>query len=365
MENIILLGMSDRTVNAFCMAFKQSASQRYTVSKSATPNAVYIIDIDSYTGGYAQFILDVDSDMYLAIGLTNANEIPVEQFLTKPIQLTELFEKLDALVNKNASHKQTTITSDHTQQSVIINTTAATEVKNADLATVQLQKVAPSAQNILKKPITTDIPNPIPTFDMSVGLLGHLLTIIRDNSNTTILFNDSDYWAVDVVANRIYMSSGVDSIEAGLQQNNGRLRQFFDEDMLATHNEPLSLVVWNIAYLTSNGRIPSTLKPSALLSLYKWPNLTRLTVESNTLRICAFLSRTPCNMLILTKMLNLDYREVFSLLSALQAIGLLRVVNKDTAQAIRGEITTKTQSEPVNIQKRSFLSKLLAKIKGV
>lgn len=353
MQTIIISGMPERTVNAFCLAFKQD-NNRYGITTTPDEKAVHIVDIDGYTGGYAQFLLDVSTDSFLIIGLSNSYAIPDEQFLAKPLKLSALFSKLDAITAKKLC-STTGLVADASL--LATDQSSPLDVKNS------VVNVLPE----IRQAVHTYIPNPIPTFKMSDGLLGHILAIIQDKSNTVIMFNDVDYWAIDILADSIYMSDNVNSIERGLDQSSlCRLRHFAPSDSDLETVKPLSAVLWDLAYITSAGRIPNDLTPTSLLSLYKWPNLTRLTVRQNTLRICAFMSRTPCNMLILTKMLNLDYNEVFGLLSSLQAIGLLRVVNREAAQAIREATKTTGKAETaVNIQKRGFLSKLLAKIKGV
>jgi hypothetical protein len=371
MQNIIILGMSERTVNAFCLAFKQY-NNLYTIKNTPDEKAVYIIDIDTYAGGYAQFVMDVDTDAFLAVGLQNNLEIPDSQFLQKPIQLAKLFEKLDALVAQNKTDAETATPNTPLHVALPTETIkkqaipAPVSDKTEKELPLVIPTVQPDARPVIPKSVATHIPNPIPIFSMSEGLLGHLLSIIQDRSNTTIMFNDADYWAIDITADKVYMSLAVDTVELGIEKgSNCRLRQFRVSDIETETIKPLSAVLWDLAFLVSNGRIPNTLTPTSLLSLYKWPNLTRLTVHKNTLRVCAFMSRTPCNMLILTKMLNLDYREVFGLLSSLSAVGLLRVVNKEVAQSIRESAKNSLPENTVNVQKRSFLSKLLAKITGV
>ena len=99
MQTIIISGMPERTVNAFCLAFKQD-NNRYGITTTPDEKAVHIVDIDGYTGGYAQFLLDVSTDSFLIIGLSNSYAIPDEQFLAKPLKLSALFSKLDAITAK-------------------------------------------------------------------------------------------------------------------------------------------------------------------------------------------------------------------------------------------------------------------------
>ena len=84
----------------------------------------------------------------------------------------------------------------------------------------------------------------------------------------------------------------------------------------------MDALLWKIALWTSAGRIPEDIDLHRPVYLRNWPNLTRLLVFPNAIRIAALLSEQPRSLLDVTETLNVRQQYVFAFFSAARALGL-------------------------------------------
>ncbi len=114
--------------------------------------------------------------------------------------------------------------------------------------------------------------------------------------------------------------------------------------------------LWDLAYLTANGRVPQDTDLSQQVFLQHWPNFTRLTKTPSAMRISALLVKHTCLLSSIPTILRIPEYEVFNFYSAANVIGL-------TGQT---KCTDKTfialTSKPEAHKKRNILSALLSHI---
>jgi hypothetical protein len=117
---------------------------------------------------------------------------------------------------------------------------------------------------------------------------------------------------------------------------------------------------------TANGRLSQQLQINAPVQLKQWPNLTRLTMLPDALRLAAFLARSPASPALTVKMLRVEPHDLFNFLAAADSLGLLRY---NTAENPDNRIQPATPNAPtvaeIPAAKRSFLGRLLARISGL
>lgn len=112
-----------------------------------------------------------------------------------------------------------------------------------------------------------------------------------------------------------------------------------DITSLHGHGKPKNIkdLLWQAAFYASEGRlIESCTNGGAtqiydVIKLHHWPNLTRLPITANTMRICALLSRSPSSIMLIHRKLGIEAEEVFQIYSAACSAGLVRIMHNNTA----------------------------------
>lgn len=128
--------------------------------------------------------------------------------------------------------------------------------------------------------------------------------------------------------------------------------------------QSLTSLLWQISLWTSRGRLIEGIQPDMPLQLRHWPNLTRLAPVPEAMRIAAFWVRTPVNLRLTVRMLNVAPHHVFDFLAATYAIGILDVPETGAAPVVEPPIP---QPPPTAEQKArgGLLSRLLRKVVGL
>ncbi len=81
-------------------------------------------------------------------------------------------------------------------------------------------------------------------------------------------------------------------------------------------------LLWKLALWASRGRVPLGTDLDARVMLQQWPNMTRLQLFPDAMRICALLIQQPCSLLETARILAIPQRNVFAFFSAARAIGV-------------------------------------------
>lgn len=92
----------------------------------------------------------------------------------------------------------------------------------------------------------------------------------------------------------------------------------------------LDELIWRTTLWASRGRVPTGTSLVTPVVMRRWPNLTRLTVIPNALRIAALWGKAPYPLLETAKFLGIPQRNVFAFYSAAHAIGLVELVAGDS-----------------------------------
>jgi len=161
-------------------------------------------------------------------------------------------------------------------------------------------------------------------------------------------------------------------LEALCSQDNGAFRARtpkLGDDFKAGSRQPLDALIWQIAIWSANGRLIRTLRLNTPVQLKYWPNLTRLAPIPGALRMAAFLTRSPVNPVLTSRMLQIPPKDLFNFLAASHSLELLVLPQANTGTAVPTGTQTHAQAAPQQStaapQKRGFLSRLLKKIAGI
>ncbi len=107
-------------------------------------------------------------------------------------------------------------------------------------------------------------------------------------------------------------------------------RDRFDPDQAPGVLQPIEAFVWKLAVWTSRGRVPEGTGLNEPVHLRRWPNMTRLMITPNALRICALWMGRPMTLLSTIATLGVSRQDVFVFYAAAHAIGLARVGGEAT-----------------------------------
>jgi hypothetical protein len=91
---------------------------------------------------------------------------------------------------------------------------------------------------------------------------------------------------------------------------------------------PLETFIWELALLTSKGRVPMDTPMDKPTYLMQWPNFTRLMQSPNDMKIAAYWLRLPSSLIDLSENLNVPINDVRLLYSAACLSGLAGVATR-------------------------------------
>lgn len=84
----------------------------------------------------------------------------------------------------------------------------------------------------------------------------------------------------------------------------------------------MEVFMWNLGSMTCRGRIPIETSISERQFLIRWPNITRIKLSNNAMRIIAYWVKQPCGLYDLQQALDVSLQDVFTVFTAAYAAGL-------------------------------------------
>lgn len=368
--NVLTIGMDSRKQATFRMAFKKNSSPNYSLIENAssiTPD-VAILDMDcvdsqqlwqNFRANYPNLPCIITS-----FALIPGIEAPT---LTKPIQTEKLFALLQQVLTKTNTVISEPVKQIKTSNQVLqkppsnVNKSPPVQIESTLIAT--LKKITPPNENLNSEQAIKhlyQLPENIEHFDPKQGLLGLLINsqsqkipcIINIANHSIIVLPEEDY---------VFASCEIEKLRE-LSQNPDQIitsRQLTPADQIDKNNaQLLSSLLWQMALWMARGRLINNIDSTTQIRIRHWPNLTRLAPINNSLRIAAFLVRSPTNLRILVKMLNIPPEDIFNFIAASYSIGILKIVSAETTNPLVKE----KRIEQDKKDKGGFLSRLLRKI---
>jgi hypothetical protein len=146
---------------------------------------------------------------------------------------------------------------------------------------------------------------------------------LTDNQIRTLAIAPIDDNLTTPIRTKFYKSVEVNGeLDAILKSED--LRHFSQETFL-----------WNLGLLTCRGRIPAEFTVCDRQYLRRWPNLTRVSVPNNAMRILAYWSQQPCSLMDIKEQLDIPLQDVFSVFSAAYAAGLAGEAKRKSDQMLQ------------------------------
>jgi len=122
-------------------------------------------------------------------------------------------------------------------------------------------------------------------------------------------------------------------------------------------------LLWQTAFHSSRGRLVEGRSKYDVVQFRHWPNVTRLPVSPNTVRICALLTRHPTTIMFVHRLLGISKEEVYQNYSAAVSAGIANVISSHSEATVFKPDEIEAQPEPV--QHRGLFRSLFAKISGL
>lgn len=131
-------------------------------------------------------------------------------------------------------------------------------------------------------------------------------------------------------------------------------------------SRPLEALEWDVALWASRGRLPRGTGLDYPVRLHSWPNLTRLAVPPEAMRIAGLWSRGSVSLRDTVNMLGIPQRYVFAFYSACHALGLVELAVTPAALAAariasRQIVASPTEAAP---PMRGLFKRILGKLLG-
>lgn len=129
-------------------------------------------------------------------------------------------------------------------------------------------------------------------------------------------------------------------------------------------------LLWEAAFHASQGRLVGSRSNEENVHIYDvirfhhWPNLTKVSQTPNTMRICALLTRQPSSIMLVSKKLGIEAREMYQVYSAACSYGIVNVVSNHLGRAdVQANIGDAAAAEGPH--PHGLLRALFAKISGL
>lgn len=133
----------------------------------------------------------------------------------------------------------------------------------------------------------------------------------------------------------------------------------FPPALLALQLEDL---LWEAALHAAQGRLIDGLRKYDVVQFTRWPNLTRVSLTPNVMRICALLTRYPSGITLGHKILKVDEAEMYSVCSAAKIIGIVNLVNRKIQPDAEDDALLKAHEQGAGEAKSGLLGRLFAKL---
>lgn len=348
-----------------------------------------IIDIDGYGGEalYQSYRHRFPSLPLILLSLSD-REIPGAISLRKPLKMQQFMETIDLL------HQQLTANVAVSQDSGFAPAAVESiQTENAEVKSVGQGQTGPTADKGAAKKTAykaaalldeLEVHNYIgsaPDIDPHDAeqlarvqykpeeyLVGHLSAAIRkaDTSGACIrLDTPTRFFLIWHETDLILVGKGAERLraQASVPLTGGKIlvatseemnrRDSAAEDLLLTREA----LLWQTALWAARGRVPLGSSLHTPVRLHRWPNMTRLLLFPNAMRIAALWIAQPISLLETARHLRISQRFVFSFYSAAVAIGLTQPVRNSENLLVESP-----QLQPA--RRHGLLRRILDRLRG-
>jgi len=386
---VLMLGFDERTQKTFEVFFRSTCHGDYIIDKTGAETSIAIVDFDAAKARKTVDELRQKFPQQVVIALSileNSSDDPYVLFIRKPLDHQALKQQLTGIKKAIAGNSLTTMLSKNKRSKAVVvkaekpsaskpnnnevsHTTAAASLMTMD---DDLHFVGENEDVDLNDPEALQRISYAPTLryqTMVIKAVNHA----RKSGNTVELISLRIGIAIDPVRNLVLTSAGdsrlrpvcmlkvekADSLrEITGDYNDEEIRALSKNNTQPLHSYSIESFVWRISLWSSRGCLPGSVDVNTAVYLNAWPNLTRLQNFPHAMRIAALLTQKPVVLRDIPRQLNISQRYVFSFISAVQALGMLRISQRKVDQ------TFDLPAEQKKPAPRSLLKKLLGRLIG-
>ena len=120
----------------------------------------------------------------------------------------------------------------------------------------------------------------------------------------------------------------------------------------------LEVFMWNLGSMTCRGRIPIDASVSERQYLKRWPNITRIKLSDNALRVISYWVKQPCSLVDIQQTLDVPLQDVFTIYTAAFSAGLASNAKRHVDHIF--EIP-----EVKNNDRRGLFSRIVKRLKNI
>lgn len=349
---IHVLGMDERSRNTLSFFFQKFCNGQCEMTEEEMLAKVFLINMD-----YVDAASDLDklkqSYPHYPLILTSIKAIDAGEnyFLRKPLIAAHLITILDEIKGATSARPEKKeiekIKPSETAEKQIQKTTKNdTKSNNISSTLTDKEMIAfvgeAQDRNLRQAQIEKDI-----FFDLQQYFVGFMrqaylqakqqqcavritglwkpITVFPESNKIYIEMSDRQLKSICVVT---LNSSAID--EAGIKLESLDPEKATHQCEQYNNYQSLDMFMWKIALWTSRGRLPQEIPLDSAVYLLGWPNMTRLILTPEALRICAYWVPHPRTVINLTELLAIPQRYVFSLITATYVLGMSGLANRQS-----------------------------------
>ncbi|WP_100101829.1 alpha-glucan phosphorylase [Snodgrassella communis] len=323
---VLLVNVDDRQTAMLRMAFKMYNSVNYQLIQPADNVQPELILVDGDTADGEAVWQKVKKKYPDAVVVFFGRNSPsfTAPYLMKPIRFDTLFQHLRNLQQGNgvwlADNKA------GAQQEAVSEKTAVNTTQQDHNAADHLQH----AVTVVR-------------FQTKGTLLGMVQKLAKQTEDTAILFENKPVLIVFPSVEKVLLAVESDALQQLCMQTDVEWQtkavpasaptaQLHDKAKLT-----LQSCIWQLSIWTARGRLIDPITPDTVIKLKAWPNMTRMAYLPESMRLSAFLVRTPVALNTLYKLLPVSLEDVLNYIAATYSIGSLIIEQPLTHSAAQQE----------------------------
>lgn len=348
---ISALGMDGQKCDLLKKAFQlhKEACYRLCGPDQIDQAKLILLDIDGLQGSR---LLSECAEQYPNIPVIIATIAGIDgmpfNYLAKPIDLVELFQKIRTILNGQQAEVNTFF-SYHSRENKLSDKVA----KNKTPDTVDQIAASGNAPTILQ----------VNRFDPHIGLLGLTMRLYRNRQNFIICCGSTPLFILYSSSDEIVLLRPLTELKSACFKSDQICTARLQPSVHYPENPKVKTqaILWQLALWTAQGRLILDITPDSPLRLKSWPNLTRLAKIPHSFRMSAFLLRTPVSLRLIHRMLGIPIEDINNFIAATYAIALLEdpVIQADSEHH---EVPVIELPRAIPQDSRNLLSRLLRRI---
>ncbi|HJV07497.1 MAG TPA: hypothetical protein VJ642_09400 [Chromobacteriaceae bacterium] len=394
---VLPVGMDSRKLSVFRMAFRMHSAHVYQLVDDVqnTEPQLAIIDVDSMDGweAWENFRQNYPQLPALIVTTTPPVQAPAP-VLKKPVRVETLFPQMRELLLKPVTIAQppqkplVAPAPQKIEQPRHLTDVVTNETKEAVTPRVTIAPTPPvvAKETVVQKPaVSTAVEPPthpatitLERFDPHAGLFGLITRLYRQKTAALIGIDGKPLIFIVPALEKALLLQPLEALQPLCENTTASFyhQELKPDDVLPADASEMRLqsLIWQLAIWTSRGRLPRGIGADTPIRLRFWPNLTRLPAIPDAMRITAFLTKTPVNLKIITRMLKVEPTHLFTYLTAAYGIGILdlptrsatlSVISSQPVRPARPASPEPAIPLPVHQPRGGMLSRLLKKVIGL